>query len=382
MSFSQSKSNLLALGIDDRVFQRDSPLYAKSLEYGKSFASVHIVCRTIQREKKIEKQGNVIFYPIYSRFSFLFPCQAYFVGKRIMKDYKSWVVSADNPFEIGLIAWLLAKRAMSVLFLHLHTDFLSSHFRQGSWKEWVRYKIARFIVFRATCLRVVSERIKNSIISQGRQFSISKITVLPIFTDVSRFMDALPDIGTRERFNNYNFKMIAVGRFVDKEKNFSMLIKIMRDFVKICPGALLVLVGDGPDSENYKRQITNYKLERNVIIEPWKDNLPSFYKSFDIFLLSSNYEGWGRVVIEAMASGLPVVVTDVGLAGEVVRHDENGIVVPVGDKDAFFQACLDLYKYQGKRKKLIKRGFETVKNLSPKSQEEYLRLYRESLEQC
>ncbi len=219
---------------------------------------------------------------------------------------------------------------------------------------------------------------------------------------MKKFLEAKPDPATEARFREHNFKMIAVGRFVDKEKNFSMLIEMMRDFVhpvrnppsfgvaaatlgrlisngvKICPRALLVLVGDGPDKESYKLQAKAYNLENNVIIEPWRDDLPSFYKSFDLFLLSSNYEGWGRVVIEAMAAGLPVVVTDVGLAGEVVKNGENGIVVPVGNRAAMLHAVTKLFNDNRYRKRLSAAGLETVKNLEPKTKEEYLRKYEAS----
>ena len=176
--------------------------------------------------------------------------------------------------------------------------------------------------------------------------------------------------------------MLAVGRFVDKEKNFSMLIDVMVEFVKICPKALLVLVGDGPDKSSYQSLVTGYRLERNVVIEQWRDDLPAFYKSFDLFLFSSNYEGWGRAVIEVMAAGLPVVMSDVGLAGEVVKHGENGLVSPVGDKNMFLAAVVDLYRNPEKRRTLVLAGKKIVRELSPKTKEEYLEFYKESFLCC
>ena len=162
-----------------------------------------------------------------------------------------------------------------------------------------------------------------------------------------------------------------------------MLIEIMRDFVKICPWALLVLVGDGPDKISYQRLVARYGLQNNIVIEKvLSDTLPSFLKSFDLFVLSSNYEGWGRVVIEAMASGLPVVMTDVGLAGEVVKNGENGMVVPVGDKKKFFSILQELAQDTAKRARLKNAALETVLAASPKTQEEYNLLYKESFYRC
>ena len=87
-------------------------------------------------------------------------------------------------------------------------------------------------------------------------------------------------------------------------------------------------------------------------------------------------------MIEAMAAGLPVVMTDVGLAGEVVKTQENGIIVPVGNRAAFLQAMVTLYKDKEKRKILAAAGRQTAQNLQPQTKKEYLARYRQCLEPC
>ncbi|HEY4497260.1 MAG TPA: glycosyltransferase, partial [Candidatus Paceibacterota bacterium] len=67
----------------------------------------------------------------------------------------------------------------------------------------------------------------------------------------------------------------------------------------------------------------------------------------------SNYEGYGRTVIEAFAAGCPVVMTDVGIAGEIVVDQKNGLVVPVGDVLALTQALVIVYKDEAFRKTFI-----------------------------
>ena len=62
-------------------------------------------------------------------------------------------------------------------------------------------------------------------------------------------------------------------------------------------------------------------------MEPWTDDPFSYYKTADLFLLTSNYEGYGMAVVEAMAAGCPVIMTDVGLAGEVLIDKKDGLVV-------------------------------------------------------
>jgi GxxExxY protein len=559
------RMKILVIGRDPKLNDENSEAFRRVSEYATLFDALHII--NIGTGGEMRSYGGKLFiWSVDSRF-----LGAVCLGRKIVREHGIDIVDAQDPAESGLAAYLVARFAKIPLRLQIHTDIFSPWYQRASLKEWVRYRLAKFLIPRADCIRVVSARIKKSLMSNVK-YKMSNVSVLPIFTDTSRFFDATPTIRThpnipnnndatltirthpnmpnernkivekelsyqlgkiffevhdelgrfcRERqyadllarkltekglnfkrelatevagrksnfvdfvvenkvlievkaktfvekddyfqvmrylealdlelalivnFRNkylkphrvlnprysrrigsgvpfgkafgrdgsgvpfgkafgrdgsgvpfgkafgydssgriypgYDFKIISVGRFVDKEKNFSMLLEVMREFVKVCPKALLVLVGDGPARENYKLKITNYKLDRNVIIEPWRDDLPSFLKSFDLFALPSNYEGWGRVVIEAMASGLPVVMTDVGLAGEVIKDGENGLVVPVGDKEAFFGAILDLYKNPEKRKKIALVGLETVKNLEPRTKEEYLLLYRESYKTC
>lgn len=346
------------ISADPRVKVSGSESAARMTEYAKLFDALHIV---------VLARGRIF--------------AAWREARALRGQYD--LITAQGADETGMLAYVLSRISRVPFHLQIHTDVMSPWYRSAGWKERIRYAMARFLIPRADCIRTVSERIRHSLLqSTIYDLQSEKICVLPIFTDVSKFSAAFPDPETERRFKEYDFKMIAVGRFVEKEKNFGMLIEVMREFVKICPRVLLVLVGEGPDRKRYQLQATNYKLEKNVIIEPWRNDLPSFLKSFDLFLLSSRYEGWGRAGIEAMAAGLPVMVTDTGLAGEVVKNGENGIVVPVGDAQAFLQAVKTIYENPQKRKFLANAGRETAKNLQPLSPAEYLVQYRECLESC
>ncbi len=261
------------ISADPRVKITGSESAARMADYARLFDALHIV---------VLSGGHII--------------RAWREARALRGQYD--LITAQGADETGMLAYVLSRMSGVPFHLQIHTDVMSPWYRRASWKERVRYALARFLIPRADCIRVVSERIRRSLL-QSTIYNLQpeKIFVLPIFTDVSKFMTAVPDPATEERFQDYDFKMVAAGRFVEKEKNFSLLIDVMHEFIKICPKALLVIVGEGSDGNRYKLQTTNYKLENNVVIEPWRDDLASFYKSFDLFLLSSRYEGWGRAVI-------------------------------------------------------------------------------------
>lgn len=386
--------NILMFSEDPQALVAGSGTQERMREYAEAVGQLHIIVRA-QNPRQMQASEGLFLYPVASR-SVLGYIRAWRRGAMLCRAHRFDAISVQAPTVFGYIGFYLSRRFHIPLQLQLHTDYMSPHYRQAGWKERAHYHLARFLIPRADCVRAVSRRITNNLYlakqgtKQGKGKNgctllskvQNKISVLPIFTDALKFLDARLDTATERRFADYDFKMIAVGRFVDKEKNFSMLIDVMRLFVRICPQALLVIVGDGPDRNYYKLQITNYKLEKNIIIEPWRDDLPSFFKSFDLFLLSSNYEGWGRAVIEAMAAGLPVVMTDTGLAGEVVKTQENGIVVPVGDLQAFLDAIKNLYEDPIGRLQIAREGQETSKNLKPQTKKEYLARWRESFVSC
>ena len=103
----------------------------------------------------------------------------------------------------------------------------------------------------------------------------------------------------------------------------------MAELIKKYPNTELWIVGDGLERKKLELEIAKYKLENSVKLFGWQNNPDEFYSQADAFLLTSNYEGWGMVVIEAADYGLPIIMTDVGCAGELIENEKSGLVVPV-----------------------------------------------------
>lgn len=374
---------ILMISSDPQILILNTEARMRMEEYASLFQELHVVVlgrggtQSHQPHYRGEASivgGNLFLYSAGGGMVFTRMLRGWMIGRALAARIRFDVVSAQGADETGLVGFFTARASRVPFQLQIHTDVMSPWYRRASWKERLRYYLAKFLIPRADCLRVVSQRIQRSL--------SSKFIVLPIFTDIAKYTSASADLETERRFKDHDFKMLAVGRFLDREKNFSMLIEVMRELIKRCPRALLVLVGDGPDRTSYQSLVTNYQLEQNVLLEPWRGDLPSFYKSFDLFLSPSNYEGWGRTVIEAMASGLPVVMTDTGLAGEVVEDAKNGRVVPVGDAGSFLGAVRDLYQNPEKRRAFAAAGRKTVMEMRPKTKEEYLELYKRSFLSC
>ena len=126
-------------------------------------------------------------------------------------------------------------------------------------------------------------------------------------------------------------EILNVGRMA-RAKNQKLLIEaaslIERDFK-------LVIVGTGRFREDLECLTKNLGLEGKVFFADTAEDISTWFRSANIFALSSDYEGLPLSVIEAMSAKLPIVATDVGGVGELVSEGENGFLVPRGDVNAF-----------------------------------------------
>ena len=157
-------------------------------------------------------------------------------------------------------------------------------------------------------------------------------------------------------------------------KNIGLQIKAMVEIVKKYPHTELWVVGDGSERQSLEHQIKKYGLDKNIKLIGWQKDLNEYYSKANVFLLTSNSEGWGIVIIEAAGFGLPIIMTDVGCANEVIKNNENGIVIPVGDKNVLVKEMLKMVEDKELNQRLGQEAKKSIKNLP--SREETLELYK------
>ncbi len=371
---------ILMLSTDSGIFDPHSRVSERMRFYAGALDELHIVvvANGIVQESS---RGNLFIYNVWGSFSTRYIRTVREV-RHILRDRFIDTVSVQSPDEFGLLAYGATRRSRVAFQVQVHTDVMNPYWRHSSWKERVRAIIADFLIPRATCVRVVSHRIAESLIAAGL-VTRDRVTILPVFTDIERAIGAAPDPAVVEQLRAYSFKMLAAGRFVEKEKNFFLLIDMMLKFTESHPDALLVIAGEGRDKKRYLHRIRAYGLEKNVILHEWVEDLSAYSAAFDAFCISSNYEGWGVVALEAMAVGVPVIMTDVGLAGELIKNKENGLVVPVGDVRAFCAAVESLVENIALRHTLGQNGRRSIMaNSILLKREEYLHRFRQSLVSC
>jgi glycosyltransferase involved in cell wall biosynthesis len=364
---------VLNISLDKKLFDANSGVRRRVLEYAKVLERFDIL---VLAGGEKNESGNMAIWPVNSSNKLFALFKAYQAGKKMVKEYKPDLISAQDPFFTGLIGWLLKQKTGLPLQIQIHTDFLSPYFKKESLINKIRVCLARFIIPRADSARVVSERIKKSLLAGGCSLASGAIFVSPIFVDIAKIQGTPVRISLKEKYPQFDFIILMASR-LSREKNISLAIEAFAEITKRHPKAGLIIAGEGPEKENLKFKISNLKLQTKVILEPWMEDLMPYYKTADIFLLASNYEGYGLAVLEAMACGLPVVMTDVGCAGEVVKNNKSGIIVPVNGARELEDALVRLISNESLRKKIGENARQAVSRLPLK--EESLELYKKSL---
>jgi glycosyltransferase involved in cell wall biosynthesis len=125
-----------------------------------------------------------------------------------------------------------------------------------------------------------------------------------------------------------------------RQKDPGALVRAARRIVDDRPEVHLVVVGDGPTRAEVSALVHALGLVANVTLLGNRADVAAILPAFDAFVLTSRWEGLPRVVIEAMAAGVPVVATDVGGVSEVVRDGVSGLLVPAGQPDSVARAAL------------------------------------------
>jgi glycosyltransferase involved in cell wall biosynthesis len=129
---------------------------------------------------------------------------------------------------------------------------------------------------------------------------------------------------------------LYVGR-IAAEKNIELAIDAFQAMVAAEPSTRIVLVGDGPELAHLRRAHPDFRFTGALMGEA----LATHYASADLFVFPSLTETFGNVVIEAMACALPVIAFDYAAAGEHIRSGENGLTMPVGDRERFIGTAVD-----------------------------------------
>lgn len=173
---------------------------------------------------------------------------------------------------------------------------------------------------------------------------------------------------------NDNFNILHIGRF-SEQKNHIGLIEAFSIFVKEHPNTILSLIGDGEKKEEIQQLVKEKGISDHVKFLGIQNNVYSYLNNADVFILPSIYEGVPMTLIEAMGTGLPIIATAVGGVPDMLRNDEEGLIVNCNVKE-IAHAIDFLYVDKKTREYLGKKALKRSKIFSAENMaNEYKKIY-------
>lgn len=159
------------------------------------------------------------------------------------------------------------------------------------------------------------------------------------------------------RSNSKACKFLAVGRMSPRHKGFDILIEGFALFAKQEMEWTLDIVGEGPEEDMLRELITRHKLEKRIMLHPFTKEIQKYYAGASVYVLSSRWEGFGLVLTEAMAHGLPVISSDIPTSRELLADSPHAILFRSEDaKDLANKLLL-----MSKNKELQQLGDEAIR---------------------
>jgi len=369
------------ISTDRNMFAEGSSVAKRMISYGESFGELHVVVFALESHNlsSVQISPKVFLYPTSSTGRFKYILDGINIGRKIgrMLYFGQTVITSQDPFETGIVGIFL-KRVLKVpLQVQLHTDLFAKGFYDGALLNWIRFQFAPFILKRADGVRVVREKIKTDLIKICR-INPESITVLPIFVDVGALQNAPSKINLKEKYPEFTHRVLMSSRLTG-EKNVALGIRAFAKALPQVPKAGLVIVGSGPLQKRLETLVRELKIEAQVKFEGWQEDLVSYYRGADVFLSTSEFEGYGMSLIEAAALECAIISSEVGVAGELLKDKESVLLCKSQSVECFASHLATLLLDPEARNTLADGAKSAVSTLI-QSHAVYVALYHTSLE--
>ena len=291
---------------------------------------------------------------------------AYKKLKNIMAEFKPDIVHT-HASKAGALGRRAANSLGIPVVLHtFHGHVFHSYF--GTFKTKIYKAIERRLAAKSNGIIAISEIQKKELSQLHNICEESKIKVIPLGFDLSRFNAAKNEFreSTREEFgiSGNEVAVAIVGRLVPV-KNHLLFINALGNLIKdLTVPVKVFIVGDGSERNNIEEAIQSLPKSPLLKIEltSWIQDIAKFNAGMDLICLTSNNEGTPVSLIEAQAANIPVITTDVGGVRDIVLDGETGFIVPKNDVASLSDKMRLLIEDENLRKKMSQNGWTFVEH--------------------
>lgn len=325
----------------------DNKFMEKMLALSPFFKEIIVLSGT-RNENNATEQHNIFLYEIGYRHFFTFNIKFFLTLFRLInhRERRDLIIEIENPFITGILAWFMGK----IMRVRTHT-FILGFPEQCTTPIGSRLTPLTYAILS----RLSQEVLTTNPILAKRLYKLGarKVEIVPNMVNLSLFR------ASKEKKHRQKV-ILYVGR-LSPEKGVEYLIKAYVKVKQKESDVVLWIVGGGSQVGYLKSLVTSLNI-RDVFFwgkQP-RAKIPEFMQAAEIFVLPSFSEGFGNVLLEAMACELPIIGTNDGAIPWVIQ--DVGLLVPPGDVDALAEKINYLFRNPKIMKEMAVKGRKRVKN--------------------
>lgn len=268
----------------------------------------------------------------------------------LVKKYNVDVIQTHLLRSLDFLVLSLRLQSKVQIFWTFHNarfDLREEHLAKHKWlfkpKRWGYHVLYSVCTRGVNRLIAVSEEVKTSIMKTLPSIPQKKIIAIPNSVDVQRYSKYRErtilrrNLGLAERH-----QVAAVVATFKEQKGHRYLLDALPEVLKNFPNLVVLFIGDGELKAALQNRTLELGLKNNVLFLGNRQDVPTLLAASDLFILPSLWEGLPMALIEAMASGLPVIATQVSGTSQVMIHGETGLLVKPGNSSELAHAIKEL----------------------------------------
>lgn len=286
---------------------------------------------------------------------------------KILNEFKPNIVHTHLYSFVYSLPWIITHNVKMIHTVHNMPKFELSP--KGRFIIDKLYRMQKAIPVAIS--KIIEEQMYET-------YNIKNIETIYNPVDIDRYLNE------RKYDEKEEFVFVAVGRLV-KQKNHQLLINSFYRVAQNMGNVKLKIIGDGELKEDLMNLTKELKIDKSVEFLGNIKNVETYLQSSDVFVLSSIYEGLPLSVLEAMASGLPIIATNVGGVPDIVC--DNGILVESNDLDNLSNEMMLIAKDNKRRKELGYKSFEKaqqfdISNITKQYEQIYIKYINGECNEC
>lgn len=343
-------------------------------EYAKNVARLDIIVQSKGFYREYKLADNATVYATNSKSKLLYINDTKMLAKKLFSKRCYDLIVAQDPLFTGLAAIQIKEKHKNInlkLLIHFHGDYLTSNI-----PHTIEDIIASFskhrVIIPADAIRVMSQGQKNNLIKLGVKEGKIRVISTPIeLKKFSKFNKS--EVNLIKQENNHKKIVLFVGRG-DKVKDLPTTINAMSLVLKKRGDVRLNIIG------NWEKWTEHLRFKSY----PWlswafypQEEVIDNYHACDLLVSSSRSESFGKVLVEAGASGKPVVATATTGAKEIIQDGYNGFLVPIGNAEKLAEKILYLLNNPRIAKDMGENGERLAKERFGDNTEKIIQFWQE-----